>query len=95
MKAIDKEMKSLNLYDKMKQAFGQFLDLSQKVERFDTGKFPHLECSELSFNPSVFVWLQEQDEQLADLVLNLVEQTKDMTNQIIGDKKDCSTIRLR
>jgi hypothetical protein len=41
------------------------------------------------------VWLQEQDEKLADLVSNLVEQTKDMTNQVIGDKKDCSTIPLR
>jgi hypothetical protein len=95
MKDIDKEMKSLNVYDKMKHAFRQFLDSNQKVERFDTSKFPYLECSELSFNPGVFVWLQEQDEQLADLISNLVEQTKDMTNQVIGDKKDCSTIPLR
>lgn len=95
MRTIDKEMKSLHTYHLIAQAFGRFLDTDQKVERFDHSRFPVLDCVMFGFKPGVFVWLQEQDERLALLVTNLIEQTKDMTNQAIGDKKETSTVPLR
>lgn len=88
-------MKSLNLYSKISNSFAAFLDQSQKVQRFDFNLYASTDCSMLGFKPGVFVFLQDIDEQLASYVSNLIDYTKDMTNQLIGDKKECSTMSLR
>jgi hypothetical protein len=80
-------MKSLNIFSKISNAFGAFLDSSQKVSRFDFSKYNVMDCSKFGFKPGVYVYLQDIDEQLLNYTSSLIDYTRDMTNQLIGDKK--------
>jgi hypothetical protein len=45
MKAIDKQIKSYELYKKITRTFEKYIDNSYQVERYNTAKFTYLEHS--------------------------------------------------